>query len=481
MKRNSRYEKLFREEKGRINKPFGLRCNIALVFPDRYEPAMSNLGFQTVYRYLNSFADINCERFFYDKDIPLSFENRRKLHEFDVIALSIPFEPLFVSAMMFLYSHGIPIDRSHRSNSHPLIIAGGIATCINPGPLEGCIDYIIPGDIEDTGSLLIESLLQGSNTNERLDNITMLMADKTGFTRPKSGRECVARHSQIITPHTTLRDKLLIEVTRGCPYRCTFCFIGNQSLPFQQASWNCVRDILLQHETRNLGIISSAVGSWKGLDEFISYAFEQRYRVSFSSLRMDEIKDSVLDILHYSGQQSLTLAPETGDEELRFSLNKNIVNEKIFSIVEKAFYKGLQQVKLYIMVGLPGESMKTMESTLLFFHKLDILVKDCSRISGKAKKILVKMGIFVPKPMTTLADTPLMDETALKNIFEYYRDNQKHFTSLSFNYDSIRSYYLQFLLSNYHGSLMSFFQEWCAGNRSQKSLINEYLGRLSHV
>ncbi len=480
--KESRHHYLITREKGTIQKPFGLPCNIALIYPDNYEPAMSNLGFQVVYRYFNSFPEINCERFFYEKALPYSFENQRKASEFDVIAFSIPFEPGYLKAIEFLHRQNITIDKRKRKNSDPLIIGGGLAININPSPLKGCFDFLLPGDIEQYGSRLIQALLKGDTRWERLANLQEILCSPPYREIIKKSSGCsIPRHSQITTPCTTFKNKFLIEVTRGCPYRCRFCFIGNQQFPFSQCSWKSVKKVLSRQNNKNIGIISSAIGSWKGLTDFINYSRKHQYRVSFSSLRLDEINEEILGLLVDSGQQSLTLAPETGDESLRFSLNKNIVNEKIFSIVEKAFYRGLQQVKLYFMLGLPGENQETHNNTVRFLHILNNMVKKCSKKTGKAKRITIKFGIFVPKPRTPMAKTPLLEEKEIKTSFRFFKNQQKHLSSLSFDYDSIRSYFIQYLLSNYPTSLLSFFEDWCSSDKSQKSLINEYLGRLSHV
>lgn len=481
MLKNLRYKRLYSLEKGRIGKPFGLQCNIALVFPDCYEPAMSNLGFHTVYRYLNSHPEINCERFFFEKKLSFSFENQRKLKEFDVVAFSLPFEPGYLQAMQFLKHHGLHIDNKKRGSSDPLIIAGGTATSINAKPLDGCVDFIISGDLENTGETLVQCLLEGFDKKSRLEKLNEAFSLHPHYRDDNNTNTCIPRHSQIITPCTTLKNKLLIEVTRGCPYRCTFCFIGNQGSSFRQSTWEDVRNIMTINNSKNLGIISSAVGSWKGLQCLIPYARHNNYQVSFSSLRIDEVNDSIIDMLLFSGQQSLTLAPETADEKIRFSLNKNIVNEKIFSIVEKAFYKGLQQVKLYFMVGVPGESKASLVKNMRFFQILDTLVKESSRKTKRAKRLIVKIGIFVPKPFTPLAQTPLLPEATLTDLFTFYKESEKKYTSLTFAYDSVRSYNLQYLLSNFPGSLRTFFEAWCSGEMSQKKLINDYLGRISHV
>ena len=139
---------------------------VLLVYPNTREVALANLGFQQVYTLLNSIQGVECDRYALPTDwIPetemLSQKDLRSMDmnrlpaDFDMIAFSISFEPDYLNAVIALKYFNIPLDRTERDSSYPMIVAGGSAIFINPEPLANCMDVMFIGEGEGMALSLI--------------------------------------------------------------------------------------------------------------------------------------------------------------------------------------------------------------------------------------------------------------------------------------------------------------------------------------
>jgi len=100
---------------------------MALVYPNSYYAGMSNLGIHALYRLLNSYPDIVCERVFWEKANstsgrhPIALESQRPLSDFAVIAFSISYELDYLNIVPILKSSGIPLYATDRDESRILL------------------------------------------------------------------------------------------------------------------------------------------------------------------------------------------------------------------------------------------------------------------------------------------------------------------------------------------------------------------------
>lgn len=478
------YEKFLNDEQGAYRKPYGLKYNIAVLFPDKYEVAMAHLGFQTLYRYFNEDPEFNCERYFSDKRFPKSLENQRSLNEFDLIIVTVPFELGYWNLMGLLDANNIPLHRKDRvRKKYPYILTGGVATWINHRPIANISDAVIKGELELLGTKLLEITRTYLHTDQlieqlksNLPNVYTTMEDPPiTFAKTLNHQQI---YSQIETPNNEFRNKFLIEVTRGCPYNCSFCYLGNHCTHFRQQDWEPIHKLLEQHKDFPTGIISSATGKWKHFDKLLDYIEQAEKSFSFSSLRIEDLNDRMLEILSNNGQKSLTIAPETGDEELRFSVKKKIRDEVIFKTIDRIFSKGFNQIKLYFLIGLPGENEKTLANTREFLLKLNQKANEWCKKTKILKKMQLSFGIFVPKPQTPLASYPLLAPKDLKSRLNYLKKSAKQCKHISFQWDTPKNYYLQYLFSNYENCLIELYQEYRGQKNPPQKAIEHYLGRL---
>ena len=227
-------ERLAREE-GTLRKQASLR--VALCYPSPYRVAMSSLGFQTIYREISSHADASAERAFLPDDVaafrqarlPLfAYESESPLADFPVLAFSVSYELEIPGLVEMLELSGIPLLRRERSESHPLVVAGGPLTNSNPAPLAPFVDLVILGEAEE----LIHAFLDAA-ANLRRDALLQHCACLPGCYVPgrspdlpaiaKASDERLPARSQIVTPDTVLQSMFLIEPERGCSRGCTYC------------------------------------------------------------------------------------------------------------------------------------------------------------------------------------------------------------------------------------------------------------------
>ncbi|HEY49119.1 MAG TPA: radical SAM protein [Dehalococcoidia bacterium] len=398
-------------EKGTIYKDWGGRTPVALIYPNSYYLGMSNLGFQTVYGFLNSYENVACERVFWQQngrrlEEPISLESQRPLGDFDVLAFSISYELDYFNAVHILKASGIPHLAADRDESHPLIIAGGPCVAANPQPLSMFFDCFAIGEGEVILPNFVEVLARGREVEK--DALLKEMSSIPGIYVPilyngnpvrrqwLADLDSVTTTSVILTPDTDLSDMYLIEIARGCGWGCRFCLAGYIFRPFRYRS---LKRLLAQAKrglefSKRTGLLAAAVSDHPEIDELVHRLRQMGADISVSSLRMHPLSDAVLQGLAESGSQTISFAPEAGSERLRQIINKCLTERDIVEAVEKAAKQGLKQIKLYFMIGLPMESDDDIEEMI----RLTLNMK--SRIERTGCRIALTVEPFVPKAGT---------------------------------------------------------------------------------
>ena len=361
---------------------------VALAWPNLYFVGMSNLGFQAVYRLLNRMSDVVCERAFLPDDedkaelertgSPLvSFETGTPLRDFDAIAFSVSFENDYLHVLQVLRLAGIPLRAKDRGPRDPLVILGGAAMMLNPEPLAPFADLVAVGEGEPMVPRMMEALLGAADPRKGLE----ALLPKDGFYVPSryevryhddgtvaayDGPGRVVRQrgwpgamgfpeSVILTPHTEMSMKFMVEISRGCPCMCRFCWAGYNYLPvrgFTRAEL-VARAREVRRVTGKIGLVSTAVCDHPEIDGIVDDLAAMDYEVSVASLRLDDLTPQFVFKLADTGVQGLTLAPECGSDRMRRIINKQFTNAEILDKATWIFENGIQNLKLYYMVGLP--------------------------------------------------------------------------------------------------------------------------------
>ena len=359
---------------------------VALVWPNLYFVGMSNLGFQAVYRLLNRTPDVVCERAFLPDDedkaelertgSPLvSFETGTPLRDFDAVAFSISFENDYLHVLQVLRLAGIPLRAKDRGPRDPVVILGGAAMFLNPEPLAPFADLVAVGEGEPMVPRMMEALLGAADPRKGLEALqpkdgfyvpsryeVRYHADGTVAAYDGPGRVTRQRgwpgamgfpQSVILTPHTEMSMKYMVEISRGCPCMCRFCWAGYNYLPVRgfTRSELVARAREVRAVARKIGLVSTAVCDHPEIDGIVDDLAAMDYEVSVASLRLDDLTPQFVFKLADTGVQGLTLAPECGSDRMRRILNKQFTNAEILDKATWIFENGIQNLKLYYMVG----------------------------------------------------------------------------------------------------------------------------------
>jgi radical SAM superfamily enzyme YgiQ (UPF0313 family) len=480
---------LLSKEVGYVRKPHGGRLRVALAFPNTYFVGMSNLGFQTVYKLFNAEEDIVCERFFLPPKSELealrvsgsplvTLESQTPVRDFDVVAFSVSFEWDYTNVLTLLRLAGIPGRSEARTHHDPLVLIGGAVTFVNPEPLAPFADVIAAGE----GEALIPPLLRAfTSASDRDDLLRRLVAER-GFYVPAfydvhyGGDGTIARYeprpgtnaptvvkkaalktteavdppaTTIFTPETEFGSRFLVEVVRGCANLCRFCWAGYNYLPVRAFP----RDRILQLAARaqpyskHAGLVSIALCDHPEIEAILTGLVEMGYAISPASLRLDDLTPTILRLLRQSGERTITIAPETGSDRMRRVINKTVTNDEIFEAARLIFASGMENLKLYFMIGLPTETDDDLVAIRDMTLQLrDVMLAD-ARGRGQIGRIVGSVNPLVPKPGTAYQWLPMEDDKSIERKSRRMRSLMAGIDNVYFNIKSERHSFYQALLS----------------------------------
>ena len=451
-------EKKLQKEKGTIFKTAAGKIRIALVYPNTYYVGMSNLGFHTIYGFLNDRDDVWCERAFlpdpslidrytHTHTSLFSLESQTPLSAFDIIAFSVSFENDEINLLKILELARIPVKAQDRDDDAPLVLLGGAIASINPEPLAMFVDLVAPGDGEEILANLLETYQQSrkSSTKQELlerlahvpgvyvpslydivyDNdghVTRILpraeAPKTIAKCPVQNLDRYPAYSRILTEDTEFGDMFLLQINRGCPYKCRFCHTGYTQSPLRHLSYQTAVRLVrqgFQHRQR-IGLVGAAIADYPFLKELCKTIGDEGGRLSVSSLRLSALAhaDYLIEALVQAGQKTITFAPEAGTERLRKLLRKPLTNTVLYETIEYVIRRHIPNLKLYFLVGLPTETEEDLEAIIELCIQCRQLMVQTGKSLGKMGKMTVSVNPFVPKPFTPLQWRPMDTETALK-------------------------------------------------------------------
>jgi len=427
-------------ERGTIKKDWRGKISVALAYPNTYHVGMSNLGFQSVYRLINDLDTVVCERAFLPEGAGRahgrlrSLESGRRLADFDIIAFSISFENDYPNLLTILALAGLPLLSSERHPPHALIIAGGATSLLNPEPIALFVDCFLIGEAEP--------ILPGffDLYEKHSPRVKRVIAEDLS-----SWDTCTT----VLTPHTTFDNTYLIEAARGCPHGCRFCAAGFVYRPPRFRTTGQLENALGQAagRARGVGLMAAAVSDVPGLERVCRKAIDHDLRLSFSSFRANLLTSEFLDVLKQARIKTATIAPDAGSERMRRVINKGINEQDILKAAEWLVGAGIPNLKLYFMVGLPGETMSDVESIVALCKKIKHRFLKASRAMARLGQIMVSMSSFVPKPFTPFQWVPFEDVKGLKAKIKHVKDGLRRVPNVRVHADLPKWAYVQALLS----------------------------------
>lgn len=463
----------------------GGRIRVCLLYPNRYSVAMGNLGFQAVYEIFDRHPDVVCERAFLpDDEVQVvspgalrSLESHTLVQDFDVIAFSISFETDYWHVVRLLALIGLPLTSRAREDTGPLIIAGGPAVFLNPEPLAEFIDLFLIGEAEEMLPEFLELLSARPRSNTpsffydcaatvRGSYVPALYAPiydgtvlaQLPYRGPGEGR--VERRliwdlnkfptaTRVLSDEAVFGDMVLVEASRGCQWGCRFCAAGYMYRPIRtrgiEPLTESVRAGLAHRQT--IGLVGAEMASLPGLDALSEIAAAAGGRLSPSSLKADCVTPRLAAALARGRNRSVTVAPEAGSERLRRVINKNLSEADILRAADLLVGEGVQDLKLYFMVGLPTEQIEDVLAIAELTGKIRNRLCDTERARRRVANITVSVNPFVPKPWTPFQWEPMEPIPRLKQKLGRLRRELSVIPNVHLDAESPREAYFQTLMS----------------------------------
>jgi radical SAM superfamily enzyme YgiQ (UPF0313 family) len=491
-KLKKKYESLLEQERDYVKKVWGTYNTVCLAYPNYYRTGMANLGFQTVYKIINEQPSFLCERVFLpaagdDTESAtgaagmFSLESQKSIAEFDILAFSLSFENDYPHVLTMLAKAGIPLLTKDRSEEFPLVVGGGIALTLNPEPLADFFDLFILGEAEETlpqftrsfedarrlghsrSGLLkdLQKQIPGVyvpglyevkySSDSRIEAFVPREADLPQKIKINHIKDINSYCTEEVISATQveMEDMYLTEVNRGCARSCRFCAA---SFVYRPARFRSAEEIIASidrglKKKKKIGLVGTAVSEHPELIQICEYILAQNAQVGIGSLRIDQINEKIVDLIKAGGIETVALALEAGSQKMRDVLRKDITQADIFRAAELLIEKEISNLRLYFMVGLPGEEDQDIDAIIDLTREIQQHALLYTQGKRKFRRITLSVNQFIPKPQTPLQWCALADVSAIgkkikKIISAFGRDKQ-----INVIHDVPKWNYVQALLS----------------------------------
>lgn len=439
--------------------PLKSELNFGFCFPDTYEIGMSYLGLQIIYHVLNEQPGVYCQRLFAPADdmeqlmrehsMPLfTIEKKQPAAEMDVLGFTLQYELSFTNILNMLDLAGIPLLSAERGDEWPVIAAGGNCS-FNPEPLADIIDFFMLGDGEDvlaeSAAVIKECKASGVSKQELLKRLARIdgvyvpafyepVYDEngrmTGHRKLYDGApDKVVKRIVMDLDHVSypvrplvpfidvVHDRSVIELFRGCTRGCRFCQAGIICRPVRERSREEVIR-LAEEQLKNTGydemsLLSLSTSDYSEIEPLVSELMctcaNHEAGLSLPSLRLDSFSFKILEEIQKYRKTGLTFAPEAGTQRLRNIINKSITDDHINMAAERVIKLGYNNIKLYFMIGLPGETDEDLDGIAEIARRIAYIARQNGANMGRFN-VTASVSNFVPKAHTPFQwvaqDTP---------------------------------------------------------------------------
>jgi radical SAM superfamily enzyme YgiQ (UPF0313 family) len=441
-------------------------------FPNEYTVGITSLGYQIVWATLAMRSDLEVKRLFTDihEELPRNPQ---------LVGFSVSWELDYINILNLLEFLEIPLRSSRRADADPLIFGGGAVLTANPEPFADFFDIILLGD----GENLLENFIDAYQEVRNADRQTKLQRlaqvpgvyvpslyevtyqETTGVIKSiqpinnqipaqvekQTYRGNTLSASTVVTEKAAWENIYMVEVVRSCPEMCRFCLASYLTLPFRTASLEGSLIPAIEkglEVTDRLGLLGASVTQHPEFENLLDYLGQSKYdnvRLSIASVRTNTVTQKLAEILAKRDTRSLTIAVESGSERLRQIINKKLENQEIIQAAINAKAGGLKGIKLYGMVGVPGEESSDLDATVAMMREI--------KKAAPGLRLTLGCSTFVPK-----AHTP----------FQWFGVNKQAEKRLKYLEKELKSQGIEFRPESYNWSVI-------------QALISRGDRRLSHL
>jgi radical SAM family uncharacterized protein/radical SAM-linked protein len=429
-------------ELGAVHKPWeSATVRWALTYPEIYEVGASNLGHIILYSIINAQPRQLCDRAYLpaadlaqklrDTQTPLfGVESQKSLAEFDILGFSLSYELGATNILEMLSLAGIPLTwRERAAGNYPLIFAGGQTATSNPEPYADFFDFIALGDGEELLPEIGLVVEDGKNSGLSRRDLLLDLAQVPGVYVPqfydshpdgsvkpnhpdvperilRRVANPIPAYSIGLVPYVeTVHDRLTIEIRRGCTRGCRFCQPGMLTRPARdvepEAVINAIETGMRSTGYDEFSLLSLSCSDYLALPavglEIKNRLKDENISLSLPSQRVDRFDEDIANIIGGTRKGGLTFAPEAGTQRLRDIINKGLTNEELLRGVKTGFEQGWDKIKLYFMIGLPGE---TDVDVIGIAETVRWLQHECWAKDRRTINFNITISNFTPKPHT---------------------------------------------------------------------------------
>lgn len=440
--------------------PIGNAIPAILAFPNEYSVGITSLGYQIVWATLALRSDVEVSRLFTDTHEPLP-------NQPELVGFSVSWELDYVNILNLLEGLEIPLRATERQDQHPLVFGGGPVLTANPEPFADFFDVILLGDGENLLADFVEVYKTVRTADRQIqlhhlaqvpgvyvpslyavtydsDDGPLALVEAIAPNTPtqvtkQTYRGNTLSASTVVTENAAWENIYMVEVVRSCPEMCRFCLASYLTLPFRTASLEGSLIPAIERGlavTDRLGLLGASVTQHPEFEALLDHLSQPQYdqvRLSLASVRTNTVTEKLAATLVKHDTRSITIAVESGSERLRQIINKKLQNDEIIQAAINAKAGGLSNLKLYGMVGVPGEEPEDLDQTVA-------MMRDIKR-SAPGLRLTLGCSTFVPKahtPFQWFGVNP-QAEKRLKSLQKQLRSQGMDFRPESYNWSVIQA------------------------------------------
>lgn len=472
------------------------KVTFAFAFPDKYEIGISNLGQRVLYGLINDNPNFMADRIYAPevdfkenliksgKDF-YSLESKTPLKNFDLIGFSLQYELSYPTVLAMMEMAEISHKSIDRNENDPIILAGG-PCAYNPLPIDDFIDGFLIGDGEEVILEVCEAIKSAKEKGLSRSEKIAKLAEIEGVYVPQlhKNKKIKKRLVQInydnalkaypIPFSSSIHDRAIIEIRRGCGRMCRFCQPGHVNLPVRERKAEDIIKIakeLVQNtgydEYSLLSLSSNDYSNIKEVIKELAIDFnDKKVSVSLPSQRIDGFNLELANLVQSVRKSTMTLAPEAGSQRLRDVIRKNITEEQILDAVMTLYENGWSKLKFYFIVGLPTETYEDLDEMAELLNKIKYRTKLLKREKElkHSLDVVCTLSIFVPKPFTPFQWAGQMNLDEITTRIHYLKDKTKHIKGLKINYHTQAVSQIEAVLTRGDTTLCNYIEKlWQKG------------------